>query len=65
MTASDTSAGGPTVNIAEAEMEPELAVIVVEPTAAELARPDALILAALLEELQDTEPVKFCVLPLV
>lgn len=63
--ANDTSAGGPTVNTADAEMEPTLAAIVEVPVAFVLASPVALILAALVEALQFTKPVRFCVLPSV
>jgi hypothetical protein len=63
--ANDTSVGGPTVKTAAAEMEPILAVIVEVPVAIVLASPVALTLTTLLEELQDTTPVKFCVEPSV
>ena len=63
--ANDTSAGGPTVKTPAAEMEPALAVIVEVPVAIVFASPVALTLATLLEELQDTAPVRFCVEPSV
>lgn len=65
VTVSETSAGGPTVKTAAAEMEPELAVIVAVPIAFALASPVAVTLAAVLEELHVTEPVRSCVEPLV
>ena len=65
MIANDTSAGGPTVKPAEAEIAPILAVMVDDPIAVVLASPVELTLAALVEEFQFNEPVRFCVLPSV
>ena len=62
--ASDTSAAGPTVSVAEPLMLPEAAVIVVLPLPIEEATPELLTLATLEDdELQFTEPVRFWVLP--
>jgi hypothetical protein len=63
VTAIDTSVGV-TVKPVEPLTEPETASIVVLPTATPLARPAPLMVAtAVLEELQVTELVRFCVLP--
>jgi hypothetical protein len=64
VTARDTSVAGVTVRVVEPEMFPDVAVIVVEPEAAEVARPlepAALLIAAtpVLEELQVTAAVRF------
>ena len=66
VTAIDTSAAGFTVKVVEPEMLPDVALIVVEPEAAEVARPlepDVLLIVAtpVLEELQVTAAVRFCV----
>ena len=66
VTARDTSVAGVTVRVVEPEMFPDVAVIVVEPEAAEVARPlepAALLIAAtpVLEELQVTAAVRSCV----
>ena len=58
VTVRETRVGGAIVSTAEAEIEPALAVIVVAPVALVLARPEALMLATLLEELHVTEPVQ-------
>jgi hypothetical protein len=63
--ASDTRAAGPTVKLAAAEIEPSMALIDAPPTAVALANPVALMLAALLEELHDTVPVRSWVEPSV
>jgi hypothetical protein len=65
VTVSETSDGGPTVNKDDAEMEPELAVMVAVPIAFALASPALVTLATLLEEPHVTEPVRSCVPPLV
>ena len=66
VTVSDSSAGGATDKTADAEMEPELAVIAVVPMALALASPVALTLATVPDdELHVTEPVKSCVEPFV
>ena len=55
-----------TLRVVDAEMEAETAWMVVLPTAFPVARPDALMVAALvLLEVQVTEPVRFCVVPLL
>ena len=64
--ASDTSAGGPTVSVAEPETEPTIAVMVVVPIALALDSPDALMLATAPEvELHVRTLVRSCVEPLV
>jgi len=64
VTAIDTSTGTPTVNVAVAETDPSLAVIVAVPSLTPLASPPAAIVAIVgNEELQLTVPVRFCVLP--
>jgi hypothetical protein len=61
--ASDTSAGGPTVNVAEPAMVPTVAVIVVLPCPAPDASPPLLTPATVgVDELQVAEPVRSCVL---
>ena len=63
----DTSAAGvPTVKLVDPEIDPDVAVIVVVPAVTPVAKPVPLMLAtAALPELQDTELVRFCVLPSV
>jgi hypothetical protein len=62
----DCSVGATTVSVVEPETEPRVAMIVVVPVATVLARPPALMVAALvLLELQVTELVMFCVVPLL
>jgi hypothetical protein len=66
VTAIDTKAGGPTVNAAEPLIVPEVAVIVALPCATDKARPALLTVATVVEdELQVTDEVRLCVLPLV
>jgi hypothetical protein len=66
VTAIDTRAGGPTVNVAEPLIVPEVAVMVVLPWATDEASPALLTLATVAdEELQVAVEVKVCVLPLV
>ena len=66
VSAMETNAGAATVSRVEPWIEPESAWIVVPPWLALLAIP-ALFMEAMLEadELQVTEPVRFCVLPSV
>ncbi len=62
VTAMDTSVAGVTVNASDPEMFPEVAVTVVEPAAAAVAKPELLIGAtAVLDELQTTVVVRSCV----
>jgi hypothetical protein len=61
----DTSAGCATLSAADPLIVPEAAVIVALPIAVALTSPVALMLAALLEELHVTEPVRSCVEPSV
>ena len=64
MTASETRVGCRTFRVAEAVMEPEVAVIVALPTPAPEARPAFPIVAtAVADELQFTALVRSCVLP--
>ena len=68
VTARDTSVAGVTVRVVEPAMLPDVAVIVVEPTATEVARPlepAALLIVAMavLDELQVTAAVRFWVVP--
>ena len=68
VTASDTSVAAVMVRVVEPAMFPDVAVIVVEPTAIEVARPlePAALLtvaAAVLDELQATAAVRFWVVP--
>jgi hypothetical protein len=66
VTAIETNAGGPTVSAAEPLMVPEVAVIVVLPCARDKANPALPMLATVAEdEVQVTDDVRFCVLPLV
>jgi hypothetical protein len=67
VTAMDTSAGGvPIVSLAVPTIPDIVAEMVVEPNATPVAKPVALMVAnALLLELQETELVRFCVLPSV
>src|SRR5262249_59794306 len=58
------TAAATTVRGVDPEIEPETAVMVVEPTAAAVARPALLMVAtAVADELQLTNVVRFCVLP--
>jgi hypothetical protein len=66
VTARDTSVAGVTVRAVEPETLPDVAVIVVDPAATEVARPlepAALLIAAtpVLDELQVTDAVRSCV----
>ena len=64
VTASDTSTACPTFKVAVAVIEPDVAVIVALPTPAPVATPPATIVATpVADELQLTDPVRFCVLP--
>ena len=66
VTANETSTGGPTVRVAEALNEPEVAVMFAMPALVPVAKPPPGIDATVIgEELQVTAFVKFCVLPLV
>jgi hypothetical protein len=65
VTTIDTSVGTITVSVVEAVTDPEPAPIVVLPCASEVARPEAAMVAtAVDEEVQVTDVVRFCVLPL-
>ncbi len=60
----ETSTGCPTLSVAVAVIEPELAVIVALPTPVPVADPVLAMVAVVLEEeLQLTALVRFCVLP--
>ena len=62
----EVSTGAVTVNAAEPLIVPEVAVIVVAPCALLVASPPPLTVAIdVAEELQVTELVRFCVLPLL
>ena len=62
VTAIDTSVAAVTVSVVVPEIVPEVALIVVEPVLAALARPAVVIVATVtLEELQVAVLVKFCV----
>ena len=68
VTAMETSVAAVTVMVVEPAMLPDVAVTVVEPVATGVARPlepVALLIAAtpVLEELQVTDAVRFCVEP--
>jgi hypothetical protein len=64
VTASEIKAGWPTINVAEAVIDPELAVIVDEPTPSPVASPPLTIVATDVEdEFQLTALVRSCVLP--
>ncbi len=68
VTAMDTSVAGVTVMVVEPVVPPEVAVIVVEPAATEVAspfEPAALLIVAtaVADELQVTAVVRFCVVP--
>ena len=67
-TARETSVAGVTVSVAVPEMLPEVAVIVVEPAATEVANPfdpAALLMAAtaVADDIQVADVVRFCVVP--
>jgi hypothetical protein len=65
-TAMETSTGRVTVKLAVPEIEPDTAVIVVPPCPTDEASPALLTVATPVEdELQVTDDVRFCVLPLV
>jgi hypothetical protein len=64
--ATESSVTGVMVSVVDPEMPPDVALIVVEPTATDVARPlelRALLIVAtlVLEELQVTKAVRFCV----
>ncbi len=66
LTATETSVAAVTVSVVEPEILPDVAVIVVVPAATEVAspfEPAALLIvaAAVLDELQVTAAVRFCV----
>ncbi len=66
VTVRDTSVAAVTVSVVDAEILPDVAVIVVEPAATDVARPfepTALLMAATapVDELQVTAAVRFCV----
>jgi len=64
VTARETSTGCPTLSVAEAVIEPELAVMVALPTPVPVANPVLAMVAVVLEEeLQLTALVRFWVLP--
>jgi hypothetical protein len=64
VTAIDTSTGCPTVRVAEAVMEPEVAVMVAVPMPTPVANPLDPIRAMLVrDDVQFTVLVRFCVLP--
>ena len=63
VTASETSAGAPTVTGVEAVTEPELTWIVVLPSATGVTRPAELTVAADDEEVHVAVDVKSCVVP--
>ncbi len=64
VTARETSTGCPTFSVAEAVIEPELAVMVALPTPVPVANPVLAMVAVLLDdELQLTVLVRSCVLP--
>ena len=63
VTAIDTNVAGPTVSTVDPDTAPEVAVIVLVPTATAVAKPTAVIVAvAVVPELQVTWLVRFCVL---
>ena len=60
----DTSVGAVTVTVAEPVMDPDVAVIVAEPTATVVPRPVGETVMTVAEaELQNAELVRFCLLP--
>jgi hypothetical protein len=64
VTARETRTAGPTLSVADAVMEPELAMMVALPTPAPVASPLLAIVATAVEdELQITVLVRSCVLP--
>ena len=68
VTEMEASVAAVTVRVVDPEMLPDIAVTVVEPVATGVARPlepVALLIAAtpVLEELQVTDAVRFCVVP--
>lgn len=64
VTASESRMAGPTLSVAEAVIEPELAVRVTVPTSAPVAKPLlAMVATAIEDELHVTELLRFCVLP--
>jgi hypothetical protein len=64
VTANETRTAGLTVRVAEAVMEPEVAVIVAVPTPTPVANPPFTMVATEVnDELQVTEPVRSCELP--
>jgi hypothetical protein len=65
-TAMETRTGAVTVKLDDPEIAPDVAVIVVPPCATDEANPALLMLATLAaDELQVTDDVRFCVLPLL
>jgi hypothetical protein len=66
VTAIDASAGAPTVNTAVPLIVPDVAVMVLLPCARDKPSPALLMLATAVEdELQVTDEVRVCLLPLV
>jgi hypothetical protein len=64
VTAIDSNTGCPTLSVAEAMIEPEVAVMVALPMPLPVAKPAlAIVATAGTVELQFTTPVRFCVLP--
>lgn len=64
VTAIESKMAGPTLSVAEAVMEPEVAVMVAVPTPVPVANPLLAMVATVAEdELQVTELVRVCVLP--
>jgi hypothetical protein len=65
VTAIETSVGAVAVRVVEAATDPETAPIVEVPCTSDVARPEAAMVAtAVDEEVQVTDVVRFCVLPL-
>lgn len=64
VTVSDTRMAGPTLSVAEAVIEPEVAVRVAVPTPVPVAKPLLAMVATVIEdELHVTELLRFCVVP--
>lgn len=58
----DVKTAGPTTNVSLSEIAPDVAVIVAEPTAIAVARPEELTVALLASDVdQVTVAVRFCV----
>ena len=66
VTAIDFRVGAVTVNVAEPEIVPEVAVMVAVPCATDVASPPLFMVATVLDEVvQVTELVRVCVVPLL